>query len=358
MKRILVYGMTNNKGGIEAYIMNIFRAMDKTRIMFDFVTDFDEMVYADEVIARGAKVYYIPAKRKHPVGQLRAFSRLLKAHPEYDTVYFNILDAGSFYNMLPAVWRKRRIVVHSHNGDTSKKALHSIFRPWLVRYSAAKLACSEAAARFMFGESAAKDVTVIHNAINLEALRFNEAMRVCKRAEMGLKEESFTICHIARMDAQKNPLFMLEIFEAIRRLDDNAMLLYAGGGPMEQEVKAFAEVKVLRNIRFLGMRSDVPELLQAADAFLLPSLYEGLPVSLIEAQAAGLSCFVSTAVSAEADITGLVEFISLNQSAEFWAEKVLEAKGKPRPEMYAKIQGMGYDIASEVKSIEKLLASE
>ena len=208
--------MTDNRGGVETYIMSMFRAMDRTRIMFDYVTDFSTIAFRDEVEALGAKIYYIPAKSKHPIGQIQAFMRILNEHPEYDEVYFNILNAGSFYSMIAPILKKRRITAHSHNGSDDKMRLHKMFRPLLNRYSTRKLACSELAGRYMFGNEAFDNgkVKLIKNAIDVNAFTFDREMRKMKRMELGAGDH-FIVSHVGRIVHQKNPMGIIDIFEQI-----------------------------------------------------------------------------------------------------------------------------------------------
>ena len=168
MKHILVYGMSDNPGGIETYLLGMSRRMKKYGLQFDFISDFPGLAYDSELRAEGASVYFIPAKGKKLLSHWKGFAKVLREHPEYDTVYFNILDAGAAFSMLIPWLMRRKIVVHSHNGSTDKVMLHRVCRPFLKIMADRRMACSELAADYMFGKqgNGKKKALVIPNAID------------------------------------------------------------------------------------------------------------------------------------------------------------------------------------------------
>ena len=354
MKTILVYGMTNNRGGIESYIMNIYRHMDKSRLQFDFVTDFPEMAYADEVQSGGSRIHYIPGKRKAPLKHLLAFRRILREHPEYDTVYFNILNAGAAYTMRVAKQMGRRIITHSHNGSDCNMRLHRFFQKSLLRCTDVKLACSAVAGKYMYGDL--QDVHIIPNAIDLNAYVFSKDVRENKRRELSLAEDAFAVLHVGRLAEQKNPLFLLEIFSEIAKRNSRAVMLYVGAGEMKEEILACVRnLRMEDKVRFLGMRKDVEELYQAADVFLLPSLFEGFPIVGIEAQASGLPCFFSDRITRELALTELARFYPLELGASGWAEEILKLALPERTGWETVLADKGYSIGVSAAQTAKIL---
>ena len=237
MKRILVYGMTNNPGGIESYLLGMTSKIKKYGIQFDFVSDFDSMAYADELRRNGSRLYFIPAKGKKLPQHLGAMRKLLRDHPEYQTVYFNILDAGAAFTASVPWLMGRRIVVHSHNGSTEKVRLHRMCRPFLNRMADERAACSELAAEYMFGkrQQSRKPAVIIPNAIRADRYYFNENTRTEYRGKLGL-DDRFVICHVGRMAEQKNPFRLIDIFGELYRLEPKAELLYIGTGELEEQV--------------------------------------------------------------------------------------------------------------------------
>lgn len=353
MKRILVYGMTANPGGIERYLINSMLKMQK-EIKYDFVTDFPEISYGDIIKEQGSEIYFIPAKGKKLIKHWKSMYEILKKHPEYRSIYFNVLDAGSVITMVIPWIMGRKIITHSHNGSTEKKFLHFICRPMLRRITNHYVACSRVAAEFMFGKNSkvSKKTLIIPNAIDAKRFDYNIEIRLKKRKQLDL-ENKFVVCHIGRLTYQKNPLGLIDIFEKVVQADENAVLLSIGTGDMEKTVKEYAESKRLQDkIFFMGVRNDIEEILQAADVFVLPSFYEGLPIVGIEAQAAGLLCVMSDKISTEVDVTGNTVFLPLD-SIEQWKDEILNAKEMKRESTRNKIQEMGYDVEKPKHSIEE-----
>lgn len=348
MKRVLVYGMTNNPGGIESYLLGMALKIKKYGIQFDFVSDFDSMAYADELKKNGSRLYFIPAKGKKLFQHLGAMRRLLKDHPEYKTVYFNILDAGAAVTIVVPWLMGRKIVVHSHNGSTEKVRLHKICRPFLNWMTDQRVSCSNLAAEYMFGkrQTDKNEVVIVPNAIQAVRYYFDSDTRDIYRKRMKL-EDKFVICHVGRMTEQKNPFRLIDIFDLLCECEPKSELLYVGTGELEEQVKKYAGQKsCVDKIRFLGIRSDVAEIMQASDVFLLPSLYEGLPIVAIEAQASGLPIVLSDSITCETDITGHLQFVDLKENDHIWAEALLKYKNFERMDCRAEISNSGYDLST------------
>lgn len=340
--RILVYGMTDNLGGIETYLINQLLSLDKEKAVFDFVVDFPTMAYSDKAEKEGSRIYFIPAKSKGVFKQWKAFAKILREHPEYQKVYFNILDAGAAITMFIPWVMGRTIITHSHNGSTNKMKLHKLCRPFLNLFTHKRFACSQRAAVYMFGEK--YKAQIIPNAIDVDKYDFNPQVRIEKRAELGV-ENHFVVCHIGRLSYQKNPKGLIEIFDALFQKDPTAVLLSVGSGEMNQEVYDFAKSKACYEaIRFLGHRHDIHEILQAADVFVLPSFYEGLPLVAIEAQAAGLPCLLSENISKETALTDTVTFLGLENAPAIWSEAILNAKTGNRISKKDEIIRAGYGL--------------
>ena len=353
--RILVYGMTNNRGGIETYLLNLFQTLLKYNVILDFVTDFSEIAYQQIIQTAGSQIYFIPPKGKHPVKHLTAFRKVLKEHSEYSKIYFNILDAGAFFSMLVPLFYRKEIIVHSHNGNTDKKILHYICRPFLVYAADHKVACSKVAAAYMFGKSRISETLLIPNMIALSKYRYDIELRKTVREKNNLIDK-FVICHIGRMSHQKNPFRLLDIFKEVLLMEPKAILLYIGTGELKQQIQQYVyQSGIERAVVFLGIREDIPEWLCASDVFLLPSLYEGLPIVGVEAQAAGLPCVVSNNISQEINISGDVIFCDLEDDNKYWAKKVLETQNMQRSSDNTKLKVAGYDSNCPSENYEKLI---
>lgn len=343
MERVLVYGMTGNAGGIETYLLNIVKEFQEN-IQFDFVTHFEHMAYEEMLQKNGSRVFYIPGKKKGLIKHLQSFSTFLKKHQEYRIVYFNIMDPLTFPTVLTAKRQGCRCIVHSHNGDEMKNPILRLCRCFLNKVADQRLACSNSAAVYMFGEKKAKhDVKVIHNKIDVRRYVFNSAVRQKKRKELGV-EGKYVVCHVGRLTHQKNPRGVIEIIDKLVRKDTDICLLSVGTGDMENEVKELVCSKGLEAyVKFLGSRNDVPEIMQAADVLILPSFYEGLPIVGIEGQAAGLPCIFSDRITRETDITGNVQFLPIDDMNQ-WCEAVLKCRGWKRRDCSEAVIRNGYDL--------------
>lgn len=357
MERILVYGMTDNPGGIETYLLNMSRKLNRGKINFDFVTDFTSIAYEKELCAMGCKIYYIPAKSKDLKGHISELNKILKNHKEYHTVYFNILEAGAAITMAVPFLQRKKIVVHSHNGATDKVKLHKYMKPFLNFMAKEYAACSQVAASFMFTDKIVSSgkVLIVPNVIDAEKYEFDQTVRDRYRKLLNV-EDNHVICHVGRLSNQKNPFRMLEIFREVLKKDMSARLISVGTGELEEEVHAYAKkIGIYDKIKFLGRRKDVAEILQASDVFFLPSLYEGLPIVAIEAQASGLWCVLSENITEEINITGNVTFLKLDELDSVWVEELCKRMQFERRAMSKVIIEKGFDIYNQEKIQTKLI---
>lgn len=360
VKRILVYGMTSNRGGIESYLMNYFRRLVLKGIVFDFVTDYQEIAYKEEIEELGGKVYFIPNRRDGLLKHMKSLRNILLEHEEYKSVYFNILSASEVFTVLSAAGIKGvKKIVHSHNNDVKTIGRHRVLRPLLTKISDVKLACSDEAAEFMFGKRQTSDqcIQIINNAIDIEKYAYSPEKRDNTREKFGISEEMFVVGHVGRMCYQKNTLFLLDIFNEIYKRDNNAILMLVGNGEDRELVEDKINQYDMRdNVLMLGMRDDVELLMQAMDVFLFPSRFEGFGMVLIEAQAAGLNCVASKDVVPETtNITNRVQFVSLDNNADYWAMEVLKYRKSEREDTLEAITKAGFNIDYESEKLAKLL---
>ncbi|MCH5191134.1 MAG: glycosyltransferase family 1 protein [Oscillospiraceae bacterium] len=352
MRRILVYGMTENSGGIEAYLMNYFINLDRSKIIFDFVTDCPVMAYEKEAVSLGSKIFYIPSRRENIIRHMMSIRKIVSENG-YDTVYYNILSASAVFSMFGLFGKKGiKIITHSHNNSVGNLRVHLILRPLLNFMTDKRLACSKGAAKFMFGEKYAKSATVINNAVDTERFKFDQFVRNEVRKEFHI-ENRLVIGHIGRLCYQKNTLFLIDVFNEILKHNRNAVLLLVGDG--EDKDAVLNKIKNLglgKCVIMTGVRSDVHRILQAMDLLLLPSRFEGLPVVLIEAQSSGLRCLTSSAVTKAAKVTELVQYINLNASASFWAKRALQCARYERADTSEEIKNAGFDIKAQAAHLQ------
>ncbi len=356
MKRVLVYGMTDNPGGIESYLLFILEKLKGFNIQLDFVTDFPTIAYEEQLRSAGSRIFYIPAKGKKLFKHWAGMRKILKENPEYNTVYFNLLDAGGVFTAIVAKLKGKKIIVHSHNADTDKVRLHKLCRPFLKMITDSYVACAKTAAIYMFGNEIVDkgNYLIIPNAIDSDTFEFNQEIRDSYREKMELKDK-FVVLHVGRLTRQKNPYRLLDIFDTLYGKDKSAALLYVGDGEIKEDVYAYAKGKAsYPNMKLLGVRKDIPELMQSADVFLLPSLYEGLAIVAVEAQAAGLPLIASANITEEIKITDNMSFVDLAETDEAWVEKILSYKGFNRESAKEIIVKAGYDKHSMSEIFAKL----
>ncbi|MFD1359142.1 glycosyltransferase family 1 protein [Fictibacillus halophilus] len=353
-ERILQVVTIMNRGGLETMLMNYYRKLDPNLIQFDFMVHrIEEGHYDKEITKLGGRIYRMPQIRP---GNYRRYFGLLEQffmeHPEYKVVHSHINENSSF--VLRAA-KKAGVpcrIAHSHLSDLGldmKLPFRLYARSTMKDNPSHYFACSTNAGEWLFGKQKATQVKVLNNAVNAEEFSFNQDNRERFRQELGMRDDQLVIGHIGRFNKQKNHSFLIDIFHNIKGKCPDAMLVLVGDGnlrlSMEKKVK---ELGLASNVRFLGVRSDISTVMHGIDLFLFPSLFEGLPVVLIEAQAAGLSCIVSDSITKESDITGRVKFINLKESAEAWADQIL-SQSYQHADTKALLRESGYDTATMAK---------
>ena len=353
MIRILQCVNNMHRAGLETLLMNYYRHMDREQIQFDFLMHRAQRSdYDDEIESMGGRIYRAP--RLYPQNYPAYFAymaRFFREHPEYTIVHSHI-DAMSY---LPLLAAKRAGVpvriAHSHNTDIDKDfkyPLKQAFRFLLPRAASHKAACGSEAGRFLFRGG---DFHIIPNAVEAGRFAFDEAVRAEKRQELGLGE-GLVIGHAGRFTPVKNHGFLLKVFDKLLEKRPDARLLLAGTGELEQKMKEkAADMGLGDRVLFLGSRGDMAGLYQAMDVFVLPSLFEGLPVVGVEAQYAGLPCLFSDRITRELAFTENCRFLPIEWEAERWAEELLHCADKSgeRGGMYCP----DYDIEVAAAALEE-----
>lgn len=351
-----------NRGGAETMIMNLYRHMDWTKVQFDFVENSAEpAAFDDEIQSLGGKIYRCPHYNgKNHFTYVKWWNRFFREHRgEYPIVHGHLGSTAAIYLSIAKKYGAYTIA-HSHSSGTdhSLKALLYGIMSYPTRHIAAYFfACSEAAGIDRFGKKTTlgDNYSVLKNAIDITQFSYVPPIRRRVRNEMGYRADEIVIGHVGRFNPPKNHPFLLEIFSALLKKEPNAVLLLVGGGEDLPKIQAKAQtLGIAENIRFLGVRSDVADLMQAMDMFVFPSLYEGLPVTMVEAQASGLPCLISDKVPEECIITeGLVDVMPLSASADAWAEKVLEKRKCPRTDHSEEVAAHGFDIKAEALKLQE-----
>ena len=335
-------------------LMNYYRHMDREKIQFDFLEHRrDRAAYDDEIESLGGRIFRLPRLNPLSSDYFHALNAFFAAHPEYRIVHSH-LDCMSAYPLCAAKNAKVPVRIahaHSTSQDRNWKLVFKLISKKLISlYTTDLFACSADAGEWMFGT---KDVHILPNAIDIERYAFNLLIRNQTKKALGL-DDAFVIGHVGRFSAVKNHSFLTDVFAQIKRQEPNSKLLLVGAGSEMQAVQQ--KVKALglgADVIFTGVRNDVANLMQAMDVFVFPSLYEGLGIVLIEAQAAGLPCVVSDVIPQEAYLTNLVTAEKLSSSVEKWAEKILKKRDFPRTDRRDEIAAHGFDITTEAVKLQE-----
>ena len=345
-------------GGVESVIMNYYRHLDHSKVQFDFICDEDSTrIPYDEIKKLGGRVFLIPKYQNLPK-YLKALGKLLKEN-QYRIVHSNI-NTLSVFPLYAA--KKAGVPVrisHSHSTSNPKEwkrnLIKNILRPFSKRYATDFFTCSEVAGRYLFGNKAFNqgEVKIIHNAIDVDKFKFDEVARKKLRQEFGIKDSTVVIGHVGRFVQQKNHTFLVDVFKEYHEKNPDSKLLLVGSGPLEDEIKKRVEKLGLKDsVLFLGQRDDINKLYSVMDVFCLPSLYEGLPVVGVEAQAAGLPTIFSNGVSSEAIISKNAKIVAV-QEVEAYIKKIDEVTQNNKQRMSAAISE-NMSIKKEAIKLEKL----
>ena len=347
-------------GGIEAVVISEYLAMDKSKIQFDFICDEDSTNIPYDLIEKnGGRVIIIPPYQK-AFKYHKELKKVLKEN-NYKIVHSHI-STMSVFSLFAAKCAGVPVrIAHSHSTtnkkEKKKNLMKQVLRPFSKVFATNYMCCSELAGRWLFGDKEYDkgNVYLLNNAIDLDKFKYDEKLRKKKRKELGIKDDTLVIGHLGRFVAQKNHTFLIDIFNEIHKKNNNSILLLAGQGPLMEDIKnKVKDLNLDDSVKFLGQRNDANELYQAFDVFLLPSLYEGLPVVGVEAQAAGLLCYLSDDMTKETKVLDITKFMSLNNTPEEWADNILDdVKKYKRIDTSKEMTAKNFNIKEEAKKLEE-----
>lgn len=363
--RILQVFAQMNRGGAESMIMNLYRKIDRSKVQFDFIVHTGEKGnFDDEIKSLGGIIYHIPRYNgNNHMRYKKIWEKFFERHQEYKIIHGHVRSTASIYLKIAKEYGLTTIA-HSHN-TSSGVGISAIVKNILqypIRYTADYLiACSILAGKWLFGERACrkKNFFILKNAIDTKTFIYNENVRVEKRQELKIQDK-FVIGHIGRFHPQKNHEFLIDIFKELHDTIDNAILMLVGDGKLRNLIEEKVNnLGLIDSVLFTGVRNDIPELLQAMDVFVFPSLYEGLGIVTIEAQAAGLQCVVADTIPKEAYVTDKVQTLSLKKSAEEWGSVILKCylTKKVRSDTSKMINEAGYNVNENAKWISEFYCS-
>ena len=368
MVRILQFAIAASQGGYTQYITNIWRCMDKSKVHFDFVTFSKTVDFAEEFINDGCQVYQISAYPEEDMETFIAdFGSVL--NQKYDAIEIHTSFWKSTIVEKMAKEKGVKVIVHAHSTGISKAKSADEEAKLLKRHIEIKrkidasladyfFACSQSAADWLYGEAIPKDkIKFINNTINTDRFAFSPESREWIRKQLKLQNK-FVIGHVGRLERVKNQQFLIEIFAEIHMEINHAILLMVGDGSLREDLEKIVwKLGIVDSVIFVGKKADTESYYQAMDVFVLPSLLEGFPLVLLEAQCSGLECICSEGVPQEALIIERTERIPLSNS-EKWVQKIKRASYQKVREDSSKIIMMkGFDTNQQIKEIEKIYQS-
>lgn len=362
--RVLQVFTILNRGGAESMIMNYYRNIDRSKVQFDFLVHRPERgAFEDEIESMGGKVYRMPQINPlFPHKYYKELDKFLKVH-NYKVIHSHI---NTFSSFPLKVAKKNKIpcrIAHAHTTtppisfelfrkrpeETFKIIFKEIQKVKAKKYATHLMACGKDAGSWLFDKM---NFDVLPNSIDTAHYIYNKQKSLSIKKDFNL-ENNLIIGHVGNFSHVKNHSFILDVFRTLKKRRKDSKLVLIGDGRLKNEVENKAKLLELYNdISFLGIRDDVPDLLQIMDVFLFPSFYEGLPVTLIEAQTSGLKIFASDTITDEVAFTDDISFLSLNKSAEYWAEEILKSVPYERKDNSEIIKNKGYDIVESAKWLE------
>lgn len=366
MKKVLVFGMTENPGGVESVIMNYYRAIDRDQVQFDFLCNSQTVAYEDEIRQLGGVIYRIPARRDGRKAFARALDQLMATHArEYCAIWVNLCSLANIdYLKAAKKYGIPKRIVHCHNADNGdsflRGLLHRYNRRVVRRVATDFWSCSDGACPWFYGAPASQlpNYQLITNAIDPAQFTPDAQVRQAYRRQLGC-EDSLVVGHVGRFHFQKNQSFLLDVVAELARMGQPVKALLVGQGEDLEPMREKARTLGLEGrVEFLGVRSDTAQLYQAMDVFVFPSRFEGLPMALLEAQANGLPCVVSDAIVPEIQVNQNLYRLSLQESAKTWAECVVHTAlqaGRVDQERFVRSP---YHIHTQVQRLQSLLTEE
>lgn len=355
MIRILQVVTHMNRGGLETMLMNYYRHMDRSRVQFDFLThrgyDGD---YGAEIRQLGGKLYHMPVLNPFSLSYRKTLGEFFDDHPEYKIVH---VHQDCLSGVILHVAKEHGVTVriaHSHGANQIrdiKYPIKLVYRHFIARYATKLMACGDDAGKWMF---CGAPFEILSNAIPSADYSFDGGRKRIQREKWGIQPYELLVGHVGSFTIPKNHLFLLDIFQEIRKRTPAKLMIVGEGSQRTAIQDKIRKLGLEDDVIMTGLRSDVANLLQAMDVFVFPSLYEGLPVTLVEVQASGLPCLISDKVPIECKMTGAVQQISLNKAPEIWAERAMEASKMPRKNTYEEIRAAGYDIVENAKRLQNM----
>lgn len=356
--RVLNLFTIMNRGGAETMVMNYYRKINREKVQFDFLVHREEEgAYEQEIKELGGRIYRMPPMYPQNFSLYKKKIReFFEEHKEYKIIHSHMSELGYFALREAARQEIPVRICHAHNaphGFEWKMIVRNYFKKRMMPYLTHMFMCGKESGDWLFGKENEDKFIQLNNAIDAERFRYDRNIENNIRKKLNL-EDKLIIGHVGRFNKQKNHKFLVEIFAEIKKIREDAELVLIGEGNLQNDIIQKVErMNLSKYVHFLGVRDDVNKIMQTFDALLFPSLFEGLGIVLIEAQAAGIPCFTSKDVVAkEAGITSLCHYISLDNTARQWAEYLLDNMDKKK-DRYKEIEEAGYDLITNTEWLEE-----
>lgn len=351
MKNIIVYGLTDRRGGIESFFINYSNYFKNISLDFIKVTP-NDLSYERNL--KNNSIYYVPMHRDNARLRKLEIKKIFK-QKKYDALWFNSNDLASVDIIKEAKKAGIKCIGHAHNSRTDKlnrTIRHSINKILVNKDFDGKFACSMSAAKWFYPDY--KDATIIYNAINIENHLFSEEKRNNIRKMYEIPRDYMVLGDVGRLEKQKNMSYLIDIFERYHQKNPESCLMIIGNGSQQAELKEYVKTKKLSQfVIFTGEVNNTTDYLSALDVFLMPSLYEGLPVTLVEAQAAGLKCVVADNITQEVNVTDNIEYLPIKESSiDLWVDDIVKSKSNNRLAEGKKLLGSNFDIKKSASYLE------
>lgn len=366
---VLFSGVSSNIGGVETFLLEYIRHMDLSKIQFDLLCSTETPACEEEFRSLGVNIYKVSARSSNPMNFQKETEAFFQENAyKYDVFWCNkcMLNNIDFLKLAKKYGIPVRII-HSHNSALMDKGLkgvlmkllHQAGKKNISRYATDFWACSDFAGKWFYSPKLMESskYCFIPNAVNAEKFRFSEEVRKEYRTNQEA-EGKFVVGHVGRFHLQKNHMFLLDIFHAVLKKRPESVLWLIGQGELEEAVQQKAvQLGISDKVQFLGVRKDVPALMQAMDCFLLPSLFEGLPVVAVEAQAAGLPCYLAgNGTTKQAKLTDRCHYLWLEDSPEVWAEAIIQGDVE-RVDTYSQIVEAGFELKTAALQLQERLTN-
>jgi len=356
--RVLHIVSIMDRGGIETFLMNIYRKIDRSKVQFDFlVTREQSGIFDEEIILLGGKIYNIPYIKK--IGLLKYIKNIkffFQKHYEYKIVHCHMDTWAGLFLSVAKVCNISVRISHSHSTKIGQRPdningyIEFIFKGLMKLFIKTSgthfFACGYDAGVWLYGKNLSdRKLIIIKNGVDTDEIRYNKEIAEKVRRDLAIDENTMVMGHVGSMGIPKNHEFLIDVFDAVHKHRPDSILCLVGDGKLRAHIEEYVQLRGLNHkVRFLGIRGDVYNLLKAFDVFVMPSLYEGFPVAAVEAQAAALPCILSDRITDEVDMgMGLVKFVSLDKSPEYWSDAILQERSVARTMAIDNLIELGYD---------------